>query len=82
MNIINFDNSIMTNRMYIKVEHFLRYNMKIWHKNDAFDILKNISEYVTLVQLMDSLVNLNNAISILVYWIFYSKYDKAIFLEK
>ena len=56
--------------MHIKGEQNLRYNMKIWNKNDSFDILNNMSEYVTLVQLMDTLGNMNHAISILVYWIF------------
>ena len=50
---INFNNSRMKNRMNIKGEQKLRYNMKLWHKNDDFDILNNISEYVTLVQIMD-----------------------------
>ena len=49
----------MTNRMHIKGEQNLRYNMKVWHKNDACDIIKKISEYVTLVQLMESLGNMN-----------------------
>ena len=48
-------------------------------KNDAFDILNDISEYVTLVQLMDSLGNLNHAISMIGYWIFDSNYKKALF---
>ena len=52
-----------------------------WKKNDDFDILNNISEYVTLVQLMDSLGNLNYAISIVGHWIFDSNYKKALFLH-
>ena len=56
--------------MHIKGEQNLRYNLKVWHKNYDFDILKNISEYITLVQLMDSLGNVNDAISIVGYWIF------------
>ena len=59
----------MTNRMHIKGEHHLRYNMMVWYKRDDFDILNNISEYVTLVYLMNSLGNVNRAISILGYWI-------------
>ena len=39
-------------------------------ENDAFDILNDISEYVTLVQLMNSLGNVNRAISIVGYQIF------------
>ena len=38
--------------------------MTIWNKKDDFDILNEISENVTLVQLMDSLGNVNHAISI------------------
>ena len=82
MNIIHFDNSTMKNRMHIKVEQKLRYNMKVWYKNDAFDMLKNISEYVTFVQLMDSLVNVNHAIIILGYCIFDSNYEKSLFLTQ
>ena len=48
MNGIHFSNAIITNRMKIKGEHNLRYNLKVWKKRGAFDILKNISEYVTL----------------------------------
>ena len=72
----------MTNRMHIKGEQRLRYNLKVWHKNNAFYILKNISEYVTLVQLMDSLGNVNHAINIVGYWIFYSKDEKSLCLTK
>ena len=43
-------------------------------ENDAFDILNDIGENVTLVQLMDSLRNMNNAISIVGHWIFDSNY--------
>ena len=39
-------------------------------KRGAFDILNGISENVTLVQLMDTLENMNHATSILGYWIF------------
>ena len=48
-------------------------------ENDDFDILNYIGEDVTLVQLMGSLGNVNNAISILGYWIFDSNYKKEIF---
>ena len=51
-------------------------------KNDAFDILTNISGYVTLVQLMDSLGNVNHVISILGYWIFDSNYEKELCLPQ
>ena len=40
----------------------------------SFDILTDLSEHVTLVQLMDSLGNANNSISVVGYWIFDSNY--------
>ena len=72
----------MKNRRKIKVEQNIRYNLTIWKKNDAFDILNDISEYFTLVQLMESLENVNRDISIVGYWIFDSNYKKALFLTK
>ena len=51
-------------------------------ENYAFDILNDISEDVTLVQLMDSQGNVDNAIGIVGYWISDSKYRKAIFLTQ
>ena len=50
--------------------------------NYAFDLLNDISEYVTLVQLMDSLGNLNHDIIIVWYWMFDSKYDKTLCLTQ
>ena len=81
-NRIHFSNNIMTNIMHIIGEQRLKYNLNLLHKKDVFEILKNVSEYVTLVQLMDSLGNVNHAISIVRYWIFHSNYKKALFLKK
>ena len=58
----------MSNRRKIKGEQNLRYNLTIWSENDAFDILNDIRENVTLVHLMDSLGNLNCGIIIVEYW--------------
>ena len=77
-NITHFANAITTNIMHIKGEQRLRYNLKVWHKKDAFDRLNKTSEYVTLVQLMDSLGNLNRAISIVRYWIFEPNNNKSL----
>ena len=54
----------MLNRRKIEGEQNLRYNMMIWSKNYSFDILNDISENVTLVQLMNSIGNMNHAITI------------------
>ena len=40
----------------------------------SYDILTDISEHVTLVELMDYLGNVNHAISVFGYWIFDSNY--------
>ena len=79
---IHFANAIMTNRRKIKCEQNLRYNLKIWKKNYALDILNDISDNVTLVQLMESLVNVNHSISIVGNCIFDSIYKKALCLTQ
>ena len=48
----------------------------------SYDILKDISENVTLVRLMKYLGHVNCAISVLGYWIFDSKYEKALVLNR
>ena len=68
----------MSNRSKIKGEQNLTYNLTIWRGNYAFDILNDISEYLTLVQLMESLGNVNCAISIVGHWIFDSNYKKSL----
>ena len=47
-----------------------------------YDIMTDISEHVTLVQLMDYLVNVNHDISVVGYCIFDSKYEKSLLLNK
>ena len=69
-NRIHFANDNMKNRRKIKGEYNQRYNMTTRKKNYAFDILNDMNENVTFVQLMDSLGNLNHAINILGHWIF------------
>ena len=81
-NIIHFTNAIMKNRRKINVEQNLGYNMTIWKLNDAFDILNDISENVSLIQLMESLGNVNCAISIVGRWIFDSNYNKELCLTQ
>ena len=80
--IIHFVNAIMTKIRKIEGEHNLQYNLTIWKKNDAIDILNDISAYVSLVHLMDSLVNVNRDISIVGHWIFDSKNNKALYLTQ
>ena len=57
----------MKNKLRHKGEQRLRYNLKKLKNRGTFDILNDMSENVTLVQLMDTLVNVNHDISILSY---------------
>ena len=56
--------------------------MTIWKENNAFDILNDISVYVTLVQLIDWIGNVNCAISIVGHWNFDSNNKKALCLTQ
>ena len=47
-----------------------------------YKILEYISANVTLVQLMDSLGNVNHATSVVGSWIFDSNYERALVLNK
>ena len=73
----------MTNiREKMKGEQNLRYNMTIWRKKIAFDILNDNGENFTLAQLMNSLVIVNRAIIIVGHWIFDSDYKKTLCLTQ
>ena len=66
----------MKDKLRHKGEQHLIYNLKKWVNKVAFDILNNISENVTLVELTDTIGNLNHSISIVSYWISDSNYEK------
>ena len=65
-----------------KGEQHLRCRIKKYHIKRIFDIIDNISEHVTLVQLLDTAGNVNYALIIAVNWMFDSNYDKSLPLEK
>ena len=46
------------------------------------NILNIISEHVTLVQLMDYLINMNHAVSVGGYWITDSNFENGLILNK
>ena len=50
----------------------LHYNIQKWEIQGNFDIIHDISENFNLVQLMDIVGNVNHAVSIVGYSIFYS----------
>ena len=59
----------------------MHYNLIKYKKKGPYKILEDISKHVTLVQLMDSLVNVNHAISVVGKWIFDSNYETALVLN-
>ena len=81
-NIIDFDNAILKNEKQIKCEPRVYYSLRTYKNMGSFKIQKDMSEHVTLVQLMDSLGNLNHAISVFGYWIFDSNYERALVLNR
>ena len=79
---IDFANEIMLNRKRNKGEARVHYKLIKYKKMGDYKILKDISANVTLVQLMDSLGNVNHAISVVGSWIFDSNYERALVLNK
>ena len=57
----------MKDKLRQKGKRNLICNLNKWKKKGAFDILNDISENVTLVQLMDTLGTVNHAIGIVAY---------------
>ena len=81
-NHIDFANDILKNNKINKAEPKVYYNLIKYNKKGKYKILKDISENVTLLQLMASFGNMNNAISVVGYWIFDSNYEKALVLNR
>ena len=66
----------------MKGEPKVHYSLVKYNKQRYSDILKDISENFTLAQLMDSLGNINLAISVVGYWIIDSNYKKELVLNR
>ena len=81
-NCIDFAHEIMLNRKINKGKTRMHYKLMKYMKMCEYKILEDISANVTLVQLMDSLGNVNHAISVVGSWIFESNYERALFLNK
>ena len=81
-NCIDFANDILKDEEKIKCEPKVHYILEKYKKKGSYDIPKDISVNVTLVQLMDYLVNVNHDISVIGYWIFDSNYKKELILNR
>ena len=60
----------------------MHYSLRKYKKKGSRDILADISEHVTLVQLIYHLGNMNHAISVVGYWVFESNYKRALLLNR
>ena len=81
-NRIDFANDILINKKINRGENKVHYNLIKFKKKGLYKILEDIGENVTLVQLMDSLGNVNCAISVVGYCIFDSNYEKSLVLNR
>ena len=82
VNRIDFANAILKNEKIIKREPKVHYSLITYKKKVSYDILTDISEHVTLVQLMDSLGNVNHDISVVGYLILDSNYKRALVINR
>ena len=64
-NPIDFANAILKIKEINRGETKVHYSLVKFNQKDTYTILEDISKNVTLVQLMDSLGNLNHSISVL-----------------
>ena len=69
-NRIDFVNAILKNQKKLKGEPRVYYSLGRYKRMGSFHILTDITEHLSLVQLMDSSGNVNHAISIVEYYIF------------
>ena len=76
VNRIDFANGILKNNKRNKDEPKVHYNLIKYERKGSYKILEDISKHVILVQFMDSLGNVNHAISVVGNWIFGSVYEK------
>ena len=78
---INFAISKMIYRVINGGEHSLYCKITQWKKKGSFDIHHDTSKNANLVQLMDTVGNINHAVSIFGHWIFESNYKNATLLK-
>ena len=81
-NRIDLANDILKNKKRNVGEARVHYNLKKHKKMREYKVLKDIIENFTLVQMMDSLGNVNHAISVVVNLIFDSNHEKSLFLNR
>ena len=78
---IDFANAILKNEKTFTGEPRVYYILRRYKKMGSFDILTHITEHVNMVQFMNYWGNVNHSISVVGYWIFQSKYERALVLD-
>ena len=81
-NRINFSNAILKNEKKHQHKPRFYYSLRKYKKKGSYDILTDISENATLVQLMDSLGYINHTISVVGYCIFDSHYERSLVFNR
>ena len=81
-NCIDFENDILKNKKINVGEARVHCNVIKYKNMREYKILEDIGENFILVQLMDSLVNVNHSISVVGNWTFDSNYEKALVLNR
>ena len=81
--IVSYSNSIMTDNVRNKFYEHRRYEVKKRKRRNDFDIINDMSEYLTLIQLMDNLGNVSHAVTMSGVWIFITnkKRDTPLIIE-
>ena len=79
---IDFSNAILKNGNLIKGKPKVHYSLRKYIKKGSYDIMTDISENFTLIQLMDSLGNVTRAISAVGYWIFDANYKISLVINR
>ena len=81
-NRIDFANDILKSDKINEGESMVHYSLIKYKQKGLYESLEDISENVTLVQLMDSIGNVNHAFSVVGCWIFDSDYEIALVLNR
>ena len=81
-NCIYFENSILKNGKRLKGKQRVYYSLRKYKNMGSFKIVTDIGENFTLVQLMDSLSNVNHYISVVGYCIFDSNYERSLVFNR
>ena len=81
-NRIDYANYILKNNRRNVGEVRVHYKLMKYKKKGEYKILEDISANFTLVQFMNSLINVNRAISVVGNWIFDSNDERALVLNR